>query len=54
MFPVPPLTVIEIAPLLADVHVASVALPVMLIAAGDVTVNEAVAVHPAASVTVTE
>lgn len=52
--PVPPVTVSVIDPLLALEHVAAVAVPLMLMADGDVTVNDPVAVQPAASVAVTE
>ena len=41
-------------PLLVSEHVDAVELPVMVMADGAVTVYDAVAVHPASSVTVTE
>ena len=54
LLPVPPDAVIVIEPLLLVAHVASVVVPVTVNATGAVIVYEAVAVHPAASVTVTE
>lgn len=54
LLPVPPVAVMEIDPLTLVAHVASVVVPLITIPAGAATVNDAEAVQPAASVTVTE
>lgn len=52
--PVPPLALAVIDPVLAPGHATLVTVPVTLMADGAVTLNDCVAVHPLASVAVTE
>lgn len=52
--PLPPVVVMEIDPSLPAAHDVAVTLPLMIMAVDDETLNDAVAVQPAASVTVTE
>lgn len=52
--PVPPAAVMEMEPLLESEHVVALAEPLMVIPDGAVMVKDALAVHAAASETVTE